>query len=95
LLKSPSAKGKRGGVVVGWDNCPRRFTNAEFTNLLRGGWIGSSARGSTMLAKIIEEVLVTGNMLVLAASSAGVPGRDYRRNNFGQFTAEDDPLGST
>jgi hypothetical protein len=94
LLKSRKARGKRGGVAVGWHNSPRRFSNSEFTSLLRSGWIGSSSGASDMLATVIEEVLGKKHMLVLAATSDGSGMRDYRRNAIGQFTAIDDPLGS-
>jgi hypothetical protein len=93
LLKNPVVRGKRGGVAVGWHNCPRKFSNSEFTSLLRNGWIGSSAKATEMLASVIEEVLGTGHMLILAVTSAGTGSRDYRRNTVGQFTADDDPLG--
>jgi hypothetical protein len=94
LLKSRRVKGRRGGVAVGWHNCPRRFSNSEFTSLLRGGWIGSSSGASDMLATVIQEVLDKKHMLILAATSAGSGMRDFRRNTIGQFTAIDDPLGS-
>lgn len=94
LLKSKKARGKRGGVAVGWDNCERRFSNSEFTSLLRSGWIGSSSGASDKLATVVEEVLGKKHMLVLAATSEGSGMRDYRRNTIGQFTAIDDPLGS-
>lgn len=47
-----------------------------------------------MLSSVIEEVLGTGRMLILAVTSTGTGSRDYRRNTVGQFTADDDPLGA-
>lgn len=94
-LRSPETRGHRGGVVMNWNTCKRRFNNSEFTNLLRYGWIGSAAGQSELLSKIVEEVLGSGRMLVLAATSAGVSPLDFRRDGLGRFAADDDPAGST
>ena len=94
LLKSPRVRGPRGGIQITWENCARRFSNGEFTNLLRYGWIGSSAEHSEKLSEIIESVLGSGRMLVLAATSPGSGSRDFRRDNIGRFASEDDPEGS-
>jgi hypothetical protein len=94
LLKSPGVRGPRGGRLITWDNCPRRFNNSEFTNLLRQGWIGSAAGQSAALREIIEEVLKSNRMLVLAATSAGRASREMRRDDLGRFAAEDDPTGA-
>lgn len=94
LLKSAAVRGPRGGVAITWDNCPRRFANGEFTSLLRLGWIGSAAGRSKLLTEIVEDVLASGRMLVLAASSTGPPSRDHRRDTLGRFAADDDPAGA-
>ena len=94
VLKSPAARGPRGGVVIRWGNCPRRFNNGEFTSLLRNGWIGSAAGQSKLLARIIEEVLGSGRMLVLAATSESPESRDLRRDSLGRFASEEDPSGA-
>lgn len=94
LLNSPSIKGPRGGIVITWENCQRRFTTSEFTKLLRDGWIGSAAGRSKALASIIEQVLGSGRMLIIGATSPGTPSRDYRRDTWGRFAAEDDPAGA-
>jgi hypothetical protein len=91
LLNSPEAVGPKGGVVISWDNCIRRFSNGEFTNLLRQGWIGSASGESKALSKIVEEVLSSGRMLVLAATTANRLSKDLRRDHIGRFAAEDDP----
>jgi hypothetical protein len=44
LLDAPDARGPKGGVVISWESCWRRFNNGEFTSLLRNGWIGSAGR---------------------------------------------------
>lgn len=94
LLDSPAVRGRRGGVTITWDNCARRFNNGEFTNLLRHGWIGSAAGQSKEITRIIEDVLGSGHMLVLAATSAGPTSRDLRRDDLGRFAADDDPAGA-
>lgn len=93
-LRSEDVRGPRGGIVISWDTCKRRFNNVEFTRLLRQGWIGSAAGQSSYLSSIIENVLGGGRMLVLAATSAGVASRDYRRDGIGRFAAEDDHMGA-
>jgi len=91
VLKSSSVRGPRGGVAIRWGNCPRRFNNGEFTSLLRNGWIGSAAGQSNLLKKIIEDVLSSGRMLVLAATSESPGLKDLRRDGIGRFATEDDP----
>jgi hypothetical protein len=83
LLDAPEARGPKGGVVITWDNCLRRFNNGEFTNLLRNGRIGSAAGESKALSKIVEEVLSSGRMLVFAETSKGRVSKDLRRDQFG------------
>jgi len=94
LLKSPVVRGPKGGIQITWENCARRFSNGEFTNLLRYGWIGSSAEHSKKLSEIIEGVLGSGRMLVLAATTPGSGSRDFRRDPLGRFAPEDDPEAS-
>lgn len=91
LLSSPEALGPKGGIVITWENCVRRFNNGEFTNLLRQGWIGSASGESKALSKIVEEVLSSGRMLVLAATTANRLSKDLRRDYLGRFATEDDP----
>ncbi|WP_263377360.1 hypothetical protein [Granulicella paludicola] len=90
LLSSPKVIGPKGGIVVTWENCTRRFSNGEFTNLLRNGWIGSSEGQTDKLSEIVEEVLDSGRMLILAATEPGQRSKDYRRDNWGRFSGEDD-----
>jgi hypothetical protein len=93
-MEWPHSRGPRGGRAFTFDNCIRRFNNGEFTSLLRRGWIGSAAECSEYLSTIIEQVLGSGRMLVLAATSPGEAARDYRRDGLGRFAAEDDPTGA-
>lgn len=92
IVKAIAAK--ESSVAIGWDNCPRRLNNSEFTSLLRRGWIGTSMTQSADLSAIIETVLASGRMLVLAKSTGGASPQDHRRDGAGKFAAEDDPAGA-
>jgi len=68
-----------------------QINNEEFTNLLRRGWIGSAAGRSKKLSDIIEQVLGSGRMLVLAATSAAPRAhKELPRDFIGRFASEDD-----
>ena len=94
FVASPQAKGERGGTLVSWRHRPRNLNNASFTNLLRSGWIGSAAGQSQALSDIISSVLAGKRMLIIAASSAGYSSPDFRRDEYGRFARNDDPLAS-
>jgi hypothetical protein len=94
LLKSKTTEGPRGGRVVTWDNCTRRFNNSEFTSLLRHGWIGSTPTQSEKLDEIIEKALAGKRMVVYAATSASSGREDYLRDDNGRFASDDDPFAS-
>ena len=93
FIASADAKGKRGGVLVSWQNRPRNFNNSSFTGLLRSGWIGTSAGQSQALSEIIGKILEGQHMLIIAATSSGPSRVDYLRDDFGRFASVDDPLG--
>lgn len=93
-IRSVDTRGPRGGIIMSWDTCKRRFNNGEFARLLRHGWIGSATGRSAYLGSIIANVLGSGRMLVLAATSSNTASRDYRRDGMGRFAAEDDPAGA-
>lgn len=94
FVVSEEAKGPRGGVRIDWDSHPRSFNNGSFCNLLRQGWIGSSAKQTEYLENIIEGVLSGQHMLILATTSPSQNRPDQLRDDFGRFTNEDDPLGT-
>jgi hypothetical protein len=91
IITSPSAKGPRDGIAIGWHNCPRHFSNTEFTSMLNAGWIGSTAEQSKFLGDLIGRVLEGDRMLVIAATSANSGKPDYLRDQLGQFASPDDP----
>ncbi len=84
-LSSDYTKGTRGGIVFTWDRCPKHITNTDFTKLLGNGWIGTRGTQSEVLQKIIEQVLDSGRMLILAGTSPEHQTSDYQRDAFGQF----------
>lgn len=94
FIGSAEARGKLGGLGVGWNNCPRHFNNGEFTAMLRRGWIGSAPGESKILGDLISAVLEGKHMLILAATSSSAAREDYLRDTYGRFAAEDDPLAS-
>jgi len=95
MTRSSEMLGERGGVVMNWHNCRRRFQNGEFCQLLRQGWIGSAAGQSKYLSDLVEQSLRGGRMVVLGATSAGPPHDEARRDSLGRFAAMDDPDGAT
>lgn len=94
FIGSAAARGKLGGLAVGWDNCPRHFNNSEFTGMLRRGWIGSAPGESKILDKLIGKVLEGDRMLILAFTTSAEGREDYLRDQFGRFASEDDPSAS-
>lgn len=54
FLALPESRGPKGGLSVGYHNCPRYLNNTEFIQLARGGWIGSGKDALYLLKKIIE-----------------------------------------
>jgi hypothetical protein len=95
FLACPDAKGPRGGTYVGWDNCVRRFSTSEFTNLLSRGWIGTSGKRTEVLSSLIAEILKGNRQLVYAVADRLSQSKDLRRDSKGKFTATGDLTGST
>lgn len=93
FVQTGDARGPRGGLRVDWDNHPRSFNNSRFCQLLKDGWIGSSARQTERLDQIIEGTLAGQRMLVLASTSPAKSRPDQLRDDLGRFTNSDDPLG--
>jgi hypothetical protein len=94
MLRDAKFMGGRSGITIGWDQRPRRFSNSEFTRLLRDGWIGSRGAQSTALGAVLTGILESGRALVYAASWNEGHSRDYRRDDLGRFADRDDPLAS-
>lgn len=61
-----SARGKKGGIRVGYGTVPRYINNTHFTGLLRDGWIGSSDVGVSQVGEQSRMSLERDRSLVLA-----------------------------
>lgn len=70
FLGLPEARGERGGVSIGYDNCPRYFNNTEFTQLARSGWIGAGQRSVALMKKVLEANAQNGRSAMLAVIDA-------------------------
>lgn len=73
FLKSPQARGKRGGLVLGYGNCERYLNNSLFVTLLREGWIGVHGLNDDQLIETIENLCKQSNAIVF-----GQTWNDYR-----------------
>ena len=59
-------RGPRAGKVVTFDSARRYFDNTTFTQLVAGGWIGTTAGQTAHLEEVIREVLKTGRTVAVA-----------------------------
>ena len=66
FLSLPEAKGKKGGIRVGYQNCPRYFNNTEFTQLAKFGWIGAGQRAAALMQKVLKANKKGGRQAMLA-----------------------------
>ncbi len=62
----PEAIGARGGLSVGYHNCPRYLNNTEFIQLARVGWIGAGQESVALLKKVLEANQNGGRAAMLA-----------------------------
>lgn len=66
LISDNGPKGKRGGKVIDFENCPRYLTNSEFSNFVNKGWIGTRGIQSEALKNLIRQYYETGNAVLIA-----------------------------
>jgi hypothetical protein len=66
FLSVPEAIGARGGLSVGYHNCPRYLNNTEFIQLARIGWIGAGQQSVALLKKVLEANQKGGRAAMLA-----------------------------
>lgn len=66
FLTVPEAIGTRGGLSVGYHNCPRYLNNTEFIQLARVGWIGGGQQSVVLLKKVLEANQKGGRAAMLA-----------------------------
>jgi hypothetical protein len=62
----PEAIGARGGLSVGYHNCPRYLNNTEFIQLARVGWIGAGQQSVALLKKVLDANQKGGRAAMLA-----------------------------
>ncbi|WP_157201354.1 hypothetical protein [Massilia sp. Root418] len=66
FLSLPAAKEDGQTLTIGHQNCPRYLNNSEFIQLARVGWIGSDARATNLIRKLLEENEKGGRRAMLA-----------------------------
>ncbi len=54
FLDLPESRGPKGGLSVGYHNCPRYLNNTEFIQLSRVGWIGAGMQALSLLQKVLK-----------------------------------------
>lgn len=76
LAADASTQGPKGGRLLGYHNAPRRMTNSEFVELVRGAWIGTTLPQSAALTRVIERILETGKAVTFAIKDDPPPAKD-------------------
>lgn len=62
--------GPRGGPLLTYENVPRHFSNTQFIDLVRDGWIGSRGTGTELLRNVIKESIETRHSVVLGVQTS-------------------------
>jgi len=85
FLALPEIRGPKGGLSVGYRNCPRYLNNTEFIQLARVGWIGTGTQAMPFLKKVLEANQKGGRAAMFAiidrekSQSATGRGRSYNQ----------------
>jgi hypothetical protein len=80
VLRSPAARGPRGGRVINKMTPPRHLDNDMFTTLLRYGWIGSCGVGTEVVREQVWNSLSQRGSVVIGAHMGNWPlGNAYGR----------------
>jgi hypothetical protein len=58
--------GPKGGSLITYENAGRRINNTEFVGLVANAWVGTTITQSTVLEKVVREVLSTGKTVTFA-----------------------------
>jgi len=66
LSSDPVTEGPRGGRVMSYDNVGRKLTNTEFITLVANAWVGTTGPQSSLLEKVIRDVVGTGKTVTFA-----------------------------
>lgn len=75
ILKTPQARGPKGGLAIGYHNAGRYLTNTQFAELVRGGWIGTRTSSTNELTELVLDGLDAGRSVTVAAASGVDPAR--------------------
>jgi hypothetical protein len=78
IVKTPEARGPKGGLAVGYHNVDRYLRNTQFAELVRDGWIGTRTAGTRDLTDLVVEALAGGRSVTAAMSSGVDPARIAR-----------------
>jgi hypothetical protein len=68
LVGSPGAKGRLGGVGIGYHNTPRRLTNTQIVEAFRGGLIGTNGASGIAVEAAIRASLNAGHSVTIASA---------------------------
>lgn len=66
FLTLPEIVGPKGGLAVGYHNCPRYLNNTEFVQLAKVGWIGAGNESVALLKKMLDVNKSEGRAAMLA-----------------------------
>jgi hypothetical protein len=66
LASDPATQGPRGGRVLSYDNVGRKLTNSEFVTLVANAWVGTTVPQSSLLERVIRDVIETGKTVTFA-----------------------------
>ena len=66
LISNHRTDGVNGGKLVSYSNSERYFSNTQFTDLVKNGWIGSKKHQSKVIRGIINEILRGKRSVILA-----------------------------
>lgn len=64
-----STQGPMGGRLVTFENVGRKLSESEFISLVAGAWVGTIAPQSSILERIVREVIESGKAVTLALRS--------------------------
>ena len=65
LENHPSIEGRQDGRAVTFDNVGRYLNNTSFSDLVAGGWIGTTTHQTAILDPVVREILETGRTVTI------------------------------
>jgi hypothetical protein len=69
LVLHEATEGTRGGRLVTFENVGRKLSESEFIPLVAGAWVGTGISQSTVLERVVREVIENGKAITLAVQS--------------------------